>query len=314
VFELLTCARTAHPSRVLAPMSLACAIIAAPIATAPTRARRALAMAGSTRAVARVSSRPIVGTARNSRTVARRKAVRCAAGDGETGAFVPWTTPDRIGLAAAWVALGSTAAFIAPTGTSAFDMDLITGLISAPFSGTTNPIFEALFNSLGVVPAVYAALLLPGGKGQPRLAPTLPIAASFALGFFALGPYLILREPRDFVGSVARKDLGWATRTIFESKIFALFNAAFAAFLIGYGASHADQAAVEGFKTLWAEQSALCCVSSCDLLVLSLAVYGAVAEDQKRRGVFSVAKAAAFAAVPVLGPCLWLVVRPELED
>ena len=77
--------------------------------------------------------------------------------------------------------------FVAPAGTSAFDADLIAGLSSAPFSGATNPIFEALFNSLGVVPAVYSALLLPGGKDQPRLKPNVPVAASFALGFFA-GP------------------------------------------------------------------------------------------------------------------------------
>ena len=80
---------------------------------------------------------------------------------------------------------------------TAFDTELITSLISSPFSGANNPIFEALFNSLGVVPAVYAALLLPGAEDQPRLPALPPIAASFALGFFALGPYLILREPRE---------------------------------------------------------------------------------------------------------------------
>ena len=191
-------------------------------------------------------------------------------------------------------------------------MDLIKGLVSAPFSGATNPIFEALFNSLGVVPAVYAALLLPGAKDQPRLPAVPPIAASFALGFFALGPYLILREPRE--GPVSRASLGWATRVVFESKPFAAFNAAFAVFLAGYGVTHADAAAVEGFARLWTEQSALCCVSSCDLLVLSIAMYGALAEDMRRRGVFDAGKAAAFCALPVVGPCLWLLARPELED
>ena len=301
-------------------MSLARVTQAAPIAAgAAPRARRARASASRALAPARRSGSDFIGTRAFPRTVARpsaRSSARCsAAGDsGDSGAFVPWTAPDRLGLAAGWVALGSAAAFVAPAGTSAFDADLIAGLISAPFSGATNPIFEALFNSLGVVPAVYAALLLPGGKDQPRLKPNVPVAASFALGFFALGPYLILREPRDVVGSVRRSDLGWATRTILESKLFAAFNAAFAAFLIVYGITHADAAAVSGFKTLWTEQSALCCVSSCDLLVLSLAMYGVIGEDQKRRGVFSAGKAAAFAAVPVLGPCLWLVARPELPE
>ena len=54
--------------------------------------------------------------------------------------------------------------------------------------------------------------------------------------------------------------------------------------------------------------------SSCDLLVLSLAMYGVIGEDQKRRGVFSAGKAAAFAPCAVLGPCLWLVARPKLPE
>ena len=227
-------------------------------------------------------------------------------------AFAPWTDPGRMALAAGWVGLGSAAAIVAPQGTSGFDMELITTLISAPFSGAANPIFEALFNSLGVVPAVYAALLLPGAKDQPRLPAVPPIAASFALGFFALGPYLFLREPRE--GPVARSSLGWATRTVFESKPFALFNAGFALFLTGYAATHWSADALTGFVQLWTEQSALCCVSSCDLLVLSLAMYGALSEDMKRRGVFEPAKAAAFCALPVVGPTLWLVTRPALEE
>ena len=99
--------------------------------------------------------------------------------------------PTRLGLVALWLGLGSVAALVAPKGTADFDAGLVTTLVSAPFSGAVNPIFEALFNSLGVVPAVYAALLLPGAKDQPRIPTVPPLAASFALGFFALGPYLI---------------------------------------------------------------------------------------------------------------------------
>ena len=70
-------------------------------------------------------------------------------------------------------------------------MNLVTTLIGSPFSGAVNPIFESLFNSLGVVPAVYAALLLPGAKDQPRIPTVPPLAASFALGFFALAALLV---------------------------------------------------------------------------------------------------------------------------
>jgi hypothetical protein len=232
--------------------------------------------------------------------------------DGADSSFVPWTEPSRLALAAGWLALGSTAVFVAPQGTADFDTALITDLISAPFSGATNPIFEALFNSLGVIPTVYAALLLPGAKDQPRLPALPPIVASFALGFFALGPYLILREPRE--GPVTRSSLGWGTRTVLESKPFAVFNAAFATFLVGYAGTNLSSEAISGFVQLWTEQSALCCVSSCDLLVLSLGMYSAVSEDMKRRGVFTPSKAAAFCLLPVVGPTLWLVTRPALEE
>ena len=49
---------------------------------------------------------------------------------------------------------------------TALDNELITKMIQTPFDGTTNPIFVALFNSLGIIPAVYASLLLPGKKNQ----------------------------------------------------------------------------------------------------------------------------------------------------
>ena len=47
--------------------------------------------------------------------------------------------------------------------------------------------------------------------------------------------------------------------------------------------------------------------------VLSIAMYGALAEDMRRRGVYDAGKAAAFCALPVVGPCV-LLARPKLED
>merc|ERR1712216_322231 len=74
--------------------------------------------------------------------------------------------PQRVATACAWVALGSFATFGAPSGTSAFDLELVKSLVSAPFTGAVNPLFEALFNSLGVVPATYACLMMPSAKGN----------------------------------------------------------------------------------------------------------------------------------------------------
>ena len=103
--------------------------------------------------------------------------------------------------ACAWVALGSFATFGAPSGTSAFDLELVKSLVSAPFTGAVNPLFEALFNSLGVVPATYACLMMPGAKGNKSPFPAaLCVGASFALGHLPIdraqtGGLFIGREP-----------------------------------------------------------------------------------------------------------------------
>ena len=79
------------------------------------------------------------------------------------------------------------------------DNRLIADAIADPTS--LNPYFFAIFNALGVLPGVNAALLLPGSKGQsPLYAPPF-LAAAFALGYGAIGPYLALRQVRDCMRS-----------------------------------------------------------------------------------------------------------------
>ena len=56
-------------------------------------------------------------------------------------------------------------------------------------------------------------------------------------------------------------------------------------------------------------------VSACDLIVLSAAVFLPMREDMKRRGWEDRSAAAvAFCALPVLGPALYLLLRPSLEE
>jgi len=208
------------------------------------------------------------------------------------------------------VSLGSFATFGAPAGTSAFDLELVKTIVGAPFSGAANPLFEALFNALGVVPATYACLLMPGAKDQ-KIPAALCVGASFALGFFALGPYLVLREPR--TAPTKRSELGFVTRNVWESKINAVFLAGFAAYLAFYGFSHLNADTLAAFASLFKEQSMLACVSTCDLVVLSLCVGTAIAEDMTRRNV-DPTNAFAFASLPVIGPTLWLLTRPPLEE
>jgi len=107
--------------------------------------------------------------------------------------------PPRLAYALLWVSFVVYAFVIAPGGSpeaAAIDGTIIAKMISTPYDGTINPIFVAIFNSLGIVPAVLASLLLPGsgrlrqseGGGPSQRLPALPfVIGSFALGFFGVG-------------------------------------------------------------------------------------------------------------------------------
>lgn len=281
-----------------------------PLSTA-SRARGSRAIERDARVTTNVSRVLVAPRAigRGGEASKRRKDVRLTS-TSSANEFAWYREPARVAIAGAWVVLGGIATFVAPSGTGAFDAELVKTIVGAPFSGAANPLFESLFNMLGVVPATYACLLLPGGKDQ-RLPASLCVGASFALGFFALGPYLATREPR--VEAPRRSELGFVTRNVWESKVNAVLLFGFATFLAYYGASNLSSENVASFVTLLREQSMLACVSCCDLFVLSLCMVDAIAEDMRRRNV-DPASAIAFAAVPVIGPTVWLLTRPALED
>jgi len=104
----------------------------------------------------------------------------------------------RIVYAILWLGLISYTFLLSPGGSpeaAAKDTDLILRILSTPFDGAVSPLFVTVFNALGILPAIYASLLLVGGKNQKL--PAFPfVFSSFFLGFFAIGPYLFLREPK----------------------------------------------------------------------------------------------------------------------
>lgn len=63
--------------------------------------------------------------------------------------------------------------------------------------GPETALFSGVFNGLGVLPAVFASLLCGGGafaKGRQPVPPQPFVFGAFGLGFFALAPYLALRN------------------------------------------------------------------------------------------------------------------------
>eukprot|EP00466_Bigelowiella_natans_P018093 jgi/Bigna1/138529/aug1.45_g13237 len=199
------------------------------------------------------------------------------------------------------------------------DIELLKALIASPFDGAINPIFVFVFNSLGIIPAVCNSDSDSGSSNQRPL-PALPfVLSSFFAGFFALGPYLGLREERA-AGSVTKQDLSGPAR-IAESKILGgLLLLASVGMLKFVFTSEGilSGSAVPGFWDMFSTQK-LVHVSSLDFFVLSAMMYGPILEDLKRRtngqdDLQLKLRAALATSLPLLGPSLHLITRPSLPD
>merc|ERR1719491_780507 len=101
---------------------------------------------------------------------------------------------------------------------------MIERLVSQPVPRPeeVNQLWFAVWNCFAVVPALLAGLSAPAGRGQ-RLPAAPFLWGSGAFGYFALGPYFATRTGRE---SVTNEDLGWATKNIFENRIFGILLSA----------------------------------------------------------------------------------------
>jgi len=208
------------------------------------------------------------------------------------------------------------------------DTTLIEKLVANPTDASVSPFFAAIFNSLGIWPAVYAALLLPGSRNQSPV-PAVPfLAGSFFLGAFALSPYLALREYRGAGRADRRSTLDFITKNILESPLNGLLLLAggiyLALFAFGNGnisgaSPVAASAAWESMQPLF-RSSQLVHVTCIDFCTLWGFFGPVLLEDGRRRGRFVAWTGddkllfALCWVLPVLGPAIWLTVRPQLED
>lgn len=98
------------------------------------------------------------------------------------------------GFLTLWALFVGYAFVLAPPDDPAFTRRLLEAGILLRDTGV-DPLVVAVFSALGVVPVVYAALLLPQGRRQP-LATWPFVLAMMGVGGFALLPYLALRSDR----------------------------------------------------------------------------------------------------------------------
>ncbi len=167
-----------------------------------------------------------------------------------------------------------------------------------------NPVVLSIFNLVGICLLIHSCLLFFDGRMQKI--PAWPFAlASVGTGIIGLLPYLALREPnQEFSGS---KDT-WLK--VLDSRWSGVILSISASGLLGYGLVFGDWGNfVEQYQTskfINAMSLAVC------LLVLLLPAL--LGDDMARRGLKNSQLFWAVALVPLVGPLLYLCLRPPLVD
>ncbi|NJM47088.1 MAG: DUF2834 domain-containing protein [Alkalinema sp. RU_4_3] len=208
----------------------------------------------------------------------------------------------RLGFAGLWLLFLGYATFLAP-GDGPETLDLIVRLSTGQVAGI-NPVIVALFNLMGVLPLAYSCLLYADGRGQKIWA--WPFAAgAFAVGAFALIPYLGLRQDNPgWIGPKSRTIRFWDSRYT----AIAIFMAAL--ILVLYGVLAGDWA---DFGRQW-QGSKFIHVMSLDFCLLSLLGSELVPDDMARRGMVDSRLLTVVQWVPLFGLLVYLVVRPRLPE
>jgi len=182
-------------------------------------------------------------------------------------------------------------------------LDLITRLSTAQVEGI-NPLIVALFNIMGVLPVIYACLLYADGRGQ-RLPAWVFSVASFAVGAFALLPYLALRQPNpSFVGKKT-----WLIKLL-DSRLLGIGVAIATISLVTYGITQGDW---QEFVSQW-QTSRFIHVMSLDFCLLCLLFPTLLGDDMARRGLKDSRIFWTVAFLPLFGAVIYLVLRPQLAE
>ncbi|MBD2388409.1 DUF2834 domain-containing protein [Cylindrospermum sp. FACHB-282] len=208
----------------------------------------------------------------------------------------------KISLGLLWLGFLSYAFFFAPPD-QPDTFELIKNLSTGQLQGI-NPLVIALFNIMGIWPLIYSAVLFIDGRGQKI--PAWPFAtASFALGAFALLPYLALRESNKQL--VGKKNV---FIKLLDSRFTGVALTIGATILVSFGLQGGDWG---NFVQQW-QTSRFIHVMSLDFCLLSLLFPALLRDDIARRGWQDNQLFWLFALIPLFGPLMYLCVRPPLPD
>jgi hypothetical protein len=181
--------------------------------------------------------------------------------------------------------------------------ELIKNLSTGNWDGI-NPAVIALFNIMGFLPLLYAAVLFLDGRGQ-KVPAWLFASASFGVGAFAILPYLALRRSNPiFTGQK-----NWLLKVL-DSRITGGFVALGAIGLLIYGTAAGDWS---NFVQQW-QTSRFIHVMSLDFCLLCLLFPVLLPDDMARRGLSDRRIFWAVTLLPLLGPLAYITLRPPIRQ
>lgn len=208
----------------------------------------------------------------------------------------------KIGFLLVWISFISYAFLLAPPedpNTSELIQKLSTMEIEA-----INPLIVSLFNLMGVLPLMYAPLLLIDGKGQKLVASPFVIL-SFAVGAFALLPYFAFRKPQlPFPG-----EKSWLLKVL-DSRVFGILLTTVFLLILLPGLSNGNW---NDFFVQW-QNSRFIHVMSLDFCLLVLLFPAILTTDLSRRGISDSNFFNTLIWIPLLGTLLYFCTRPPLIE
>lgn len=181
--------------------------------------------------------------------------------------------------------------------------ELIKNLSIGQWQGI-NPLIIALFNLMGIWPLVYSAVVFIDGRGQKI--PVWPFATtSFAVGAFAVLPYLALREAnKKFIGN---KNI---FLKLLDSRITGFILTVASVILVAFGLQGGDWG---NFVQQW-QTNRFIHVMSLDFCLLCLLFPALLEDDMARRDWKNPQLFWLIALIPLFGPLIYLCVRPPLLE
>lgn len=208
----------------------------------------------------------------------------------------------KIAFWAVWLGFIAYAFFFAPPN-QPDTFELIKNLSTGHWQGI-NPLIVTLFNIMGIWPIIYSCLIFIDGRGQ-KMPAWLFASASFAVGAFALLPYLASREPNPkFSG---RKN---AFLAILDSRLTGVALAIGTAVLLTYGIGQGDWG---NFVHQW-QTSRFIHVMSLDFCLLCLLFPALLGDDMARRDMNNPQFFWLISLIPLFGPLIYLCMRLPLKE